>query len=386
MAGAVTLATVTVKGITYWVARWSDPETGKRRGKSLGRYDQVSERAASKKAALLETEFDAKPYLRSQGQVQTLGEYIEAFLTAKRAQGAKPKTLREYEFVARLLRAVIDPSRPINMVNQADARRFRDRLFACELETIKVVRKTAEGKEVRPRLTRSVTATKYLSKARSIFAQAIADMPDALTLNPFAGMRLAKIKARLWHKVSADEFWRLYNAASPSWRIALALARLAGMPRSDIAALTWDRVKLAENCISYRRTKTGIDVTAPIGPELRPILLEARQTLGLQINGPAYVVPRPLPFANVGRDLEVLCRKAGVEPYADPFHTLRKSAIDDWAKMFDCATVQKWAGHVDVKTTLTFYAQAGKGEIERAAAVSTLSPARPAPQVQAAAS
>ena len=53
-------------------------------------------------------------------------------------------------------------------------------------------------------------------------------------------------------------------------------------------------------------------------------------------------------------------------------HALRKSCIDDWMRAgYDPATVQNWASHADLKTTLKYYTQAGPKNVKRANLVSS---------------
>lgn len=58
---------------------------------------------------------------------------------------------------------------------------------------------------------------------------------------------------------------------------------------------------------------------------------------------------------NIGRDFAILCKRAKVEPYGSPLHTLRKSCIDDWARVYPPKTVQTFAGHSQIITTLRHY-------------------------------
>ena len=116
--------------------------------------------------------------------------------------------------------------------------------------------------------------------------------------------------------------------------------------------------------IPFRQYKTKIECAPPICPELREILLKAPKTLRLD----GYVVPRPIYVENLGRDFRVLCKRAGTEPYDKPLHTLRKSCIDDWARAgYPPKVVQLWAGHRDIKTTLTFYTRVDERDVQRAA-------------------
>ena len=74
---AVTLVRRVAGGIEYWDARWYDPVNGKRRGKSLGRCDEISERQARKLMARIEIRFEDDPNARASGKAPTLGAWLK---------------------------------------------------------------------------------------------------------------------------------------------------------------------------------------------------------------------------------------------------------------------------------------------------------------------
>ena len=47
----------------------------------------------------------------------------------------------------------------------------------------------------------------------------------------------------------------------------------------------------------------------------------------------------------MGRRLTAIAKKAGVEPWADAFQTLRRSCEKEWAMEFPQYAVSKWIGH-----------------------------------------
>jgi len=70
---------------------------------------------------------------------------------------------------------------------------------------------------------------------------------------------------------------------------------------------------------------------------------------------------------NIWRDFQVLCRRASVQVYNKPFHTLRKNCITDWAAGWPAYVVKEWAGHSDFETTDRHYLQVSEAEYNRAA-------------------
>jgi len=103
----------------------------------------------------------------------------------------------------------------------------------------------------------------------------------------------------------------------------------------------------------------------PIVPELHAILLEA---FGKAEPGAVKVITAgSVKVKNISRDFTVLCKKAGVQRYAKPFHTLRKTCLTAWAREFPQHVVQEWAGHASAITTGEYYLQVSEAEYEKAA-------------------
>lgn len=358
----ITLTTIKSKGIPYWVCRWFDPYSGKKKSKSLGRVDEKSDRQAQKEADLLWDSFDKNPTKRQNAKVMTLGELVEFFISNKTAEGKDEKTVKEYRFVGELLSASIDPNRPINEVTARDAQRFAADLRGGKLEASKAERKGPNGKVFKGRKTGINTGSKYIMKCRTMFKHAMKTMPDDVRTNPFAGLAVPRISPKSWHYVSLEEFEALFKVCPENWKYAFALARLAALSCADMKELRWSQIDFNERLIPYKREKTGEPGQPPICPRLMEILKELKK---MKI-GDGFVLPRPLPFMNPGRDFEVQAKKAGVVPWKDPFHTCRKSAITDWADGGVPPHVCKgWAAHASIITTLTYYVQSRKGTWER---------------------
>ncbi len=100
-------------------------------------------------------------------------------------------------------------------------------------------------------------------------------------------------------------------------------------------------------------------------PELHEVLLTAFEAAS---EGELNVIHRgSIDVKNVSRDFGVICQRAGVNRYAKPIHSLRKSCITDWAKKHPAHVVQEWAGHASVETACSHYLKVSGLEYERAA-------------------
>lgn len=358
---AVTLSTTVTKGIAYWELRWNDPATGKRRSQSAGRKDKVKKRVAEKKRAQKEAELEANPAMRAGNRTDTLANWIESFTEMKKAEGVGGETIKLYDMAGRLLLGHFDEAKQVHEITKHEAQQFASALRNNELDHVR--------KKTRTTMARA-TARKHLANCRAIF-RAATQVFEQMRGNPFDAVKLGPTDARQWKKVSSADFWKLYEAANDSWKMMLALCRLAGLRRSDALRLRWSMIDWNEPAsLNIVQQKTNRPCRIPVDRELAKILRSVDRGMTLRDD---FVVPRPIYLGNIGRDFKVLCKRADVEPYADPLHTLRKSCIDDWAKSgYPPNVVKEWAGHASIQTTMTYYAAVDQRDMQRATMRSVL--------------
>lgn len=349
---AITLVKRKASGIAYWDARWYDPVTGKRRGRSLGRCDQLSKRQAQKLVTRIEVQFDADPRSRSPETVPTLDEWIDLFLERKKAAGRKPKTITDYETVKKMLIWHFGKGRRINTITKFDLEQLRVRLARHEHCKALAYRNG--------RRANAVSIVKYMRLVAAIFTAAFDD--ELIMRNPARKLGLPQSPASSWRKVTADEFWKLYNAADDDMKPLFALCRLAALRYSDALALKWSNVRFDEGILTFRPIKverfSKVDARVPICAELRTILEELRKTV-IRIDG--RVVPYGSPKEGYKRFTQT-CKRAGLDPWPKPFHTLRKSCIDDWARIAPPNVVMDWATHTAIATTMKYYAKVHRSD------------------------
>lgn len=108
----------------------------------------------------------------------------------------------------------------------------------------------------------------------------------------------------------------------------------------------------------------------PICPELHGFLLDAFEQAP---EGDRYVISQgSISIRNIWRDFGGVCKRAGVDRYAKPIHTFRKSCITDWAGRYAFHVVKEWVGHSSIETTERHYLKVPEGEYERAASIETM--------------
>ena len=278
----------------------------------------------------------------------------------------------------RYLLAFLGANCRLDNVRRPDARAFKTALAAGDLAFVnKPKRPEAKtpgdprGSKKRTRTLAGATVNLHIRNARKIFAMAVDD--DVILFNPFDKVAGSAPPPKDWHYVSIAEFGKLFGAASPTWRLMLSLARLAGLRRDEALNLRWNNIDWERSRLTVISTddwtvKDKDSRTVPMAPELRQLLLEAfsEAAPGSEL----VVASGSVNKRNISRDFTVLCRRAGVVRYAKPLHTLRKSCITDWSHRFAIHAVMEWAGHSCIETTKQFYLKVSDLDYEAAAAQS----------------
>ncbi len=154
------------------------------------------------------------------------------------------------------------------------------------------------------------------------------------------------------------------------WRAFVVVALGTGGRRSELLGLTWDRIRLDGNepQVHFTDTKSHRDRIVPINPDVVDALRRVRvQTM--QAVGPFVGMDKPMQ-----RRWDKLIDTAGVARFTP--HDLRRTYVTRLIRAnVSLPTVQKLAGHADIKTTLRFYnwvsmddMRAGVARIRRAVA------------------
>ncbi len=342
----------------YWVLRWF-AINGKQRSQSIGRVGKMSKRQAEKMRRQKQAELDRNPGRRNVSAAPSLGEYLQLYFQNRQSELA-PGTIALHEHTAKYLKGFLGEARRLDAVQRADARAFKAALAAGELVYL----------NKRKQMPAEATVNMHIRNARRIFGMALED--DLIPFNPFDRLAGRMPAPKAWHEVTADEFSKLMTAASPAWRLLLALARYAGLRRGEALNLHWDNIlwdssRLVVIANDEWKPKDRDSRTVPICQELHTLLLEAFEQAEA---GQTTVIPaNGVVVKNNSRDFTVLCKRAGVQRYAKPLHTLRKTCLTDWSRSFPAHVVAAWAGHASIETTSQFYLQVSEAEYERAAGV-----------------
>ncbi len=341
---------------TYWVLRWHD-SSGKSHSKSLGPANKVSKRQAEKLRRRKQAELEQNPGRRAASRAPAVGQYLETYFRVREAELA-PGTLELHRQTGRYLVAFFGQNRRLDLIQRTDARAFKAALANGELAYV----------QERRRDLAEATVNLHVRNARRIFGLAMED--DVIPFNPFDRIAGSATPPKAWHEVTDEEFERLLVTARPAWPLLLALARLAGLRRGEALNLRWDQVDWQRSRLTVIandewRPKDRDSRVVPVVASLRAILLEAFEQA--EPGAERVISPGAINVRNLSRDFTVLCRRAGVQRYAKPFHTLRKTCLTAWSREFPQHVVAAWAGHASTQTTSEYYLQVSEAEYDRAA-------------------
>jgi integrase len=318
---------------SYWQLRWYDAN-GRRHSQNIGRKQELSKRQASRIRQQKQRELDEKPIRRDLSRVPTLADFLDIYVESRRSELARG-TLELHEQTIRYLKGYFGGHRRIDEIARYNAREFKTELSKGKLRGVN----KRQHASMKPS-----TVDLHIRNARTIFNRAVDD--DLIDVNPFDRLAggVPPIEKN-WHYVSLDELSTLLVASpSQAWKTLLGLCRLAGLRQGEALALQWSAIDWDANRISVWAMKTKRRRIVPIAPELLPILRDALEQA--PEGEPAIVAG--MATQNLWRDFRVICKRAGIKPYAKWCHTLRKNRESDWINSgFPFHVVVEWMGHSD---------------------------------------
>ncbi len=197
--------------------------------------------------------------------------------------------------------------------------------------------------------------------------------------NPFSEVKIPTANVSLRQRfIDRDMVQKLLDAANPTWRTIIALARFGGLRcPSEVLSLEWQHVDWEHARLTVPSPKTDrYDGKAsrmiPLFPELRKYLEEAFE---LAEPGQTHVIggnhlakarrPTGWKSCNLRTTFGKLIKRAGLKPWPRLFHNLRSSHKTELLEEFPVHVVALWMGH-DAKVSLKHYAQTTDEHFERA--------------------
>lgn len=307
----------------YWQAVWRDSRN-RRHVKSLGPITRQQALAACQEIA---TKFHIQPGRRDAGPAPTLKAWVER-VKANRAAELNPRTITlDQESIGYLL-AFFDPDIRIDAITRTLARDWR---------------KWLTEQKRRGHTLSDATVCRHVRTAKTYFGVARRD--DVIGANPFDGLRgTPAATEKDWRQLTEAEVMRLIDhAPSAPWKALLALCSLAGLRRGEALRLEWSDIQWERQRLSIRPEEEKVTTkqrarVVRMEKALETILLDVRESAD-------GALVAPVPANNLHEDATAIIKKAGFEPWADPFHTLRKWRSTSWSQVYPEFIVDSWLGH-----------------------------------------
>lgn len=221
------------------------------------------------------------------------------------------------------------------------------------------------------------TIAKRIKTARQMFKKAV--RWKMVQENPFADIRAGAMTNRSRMVFVAREQMDKVLAECPDeeWRLLVLLSRIGGLRTpSESLALRWQDIDFEKNLMHVTSCKTehieGHDVRiVPLFAELREPLLLA---FSRAEEGATHVIARHrLPCGNLRTQMHRFIKRAGMTPWAKPFHNMRSSRQIELCEEFPLHVVCEWLGNSPA-IARAHYLKATQTHIDRAVGRVTGSP------------
>lgn len=255
----------------------------------------------------------------------SLEDLIQAYM--KRRKDLKPKTRKFLLNAANKLESYFGSQRKASSITPAEAADWRRWMLQSGLS--------------------EATARTYARGAKQIFRDAVDR--KLVDENPFSRLPSGSVANTNDRFITSHEIDKVIDACpNDSWRALLVLCRYAGLRcPSETHVLRWCDLDLANRVMNVQSPKTEHH----IGHEKRevpiqPVVHDALVTLNRPDETDAPVIS--LSKHNLHKTLARIIATTDVEPWADPFHCLRRSCQTEWAQTFPEYAVAAWIGNSTV--------------------------------------
>ena len=276
-----------------------------------------------------------------------LADFTRRYIDGRTAD-LKPASIVKLEQTRDALLSFFDGEKPLRRITAGDAQDWRLHLIKRELSKATVQRLAAMAKQMMGDAVRR----------------------DILEADPFADLPSGVVATRSTRYVTAEEADRIIEKCpSAQWRLLFALARYAGLRiPSESHSLTWDAIDWAQSRMTVKSPKTEQhegheERIVPIFEKLMPHLqaafdeAEDKQTKVITLS-----------LNNLHRNMVKIIKRAGVDAYSKPFHTLRSSCQTELAMTFPDFAVAKWIGN-SVRVADKHYMRMTNDLMDRAAGI-----------------
>ena len=255
----------------------------------------------------------------------TIGALVQNYI-AQREDDLKPESIRKLRQTETKLLAHFDAATPLRKITPDDAAAWRRCLKDLGLSEAAI--------------------RTHCGNVKTMLAEAV--RRKVIDENPFATLKSGPTPSKYTRYVTPEEIERVIDACPDSeWRLLFGLARYAGLRiPSESHRLTWadidfDRGRLTVHSPKTERYEGHAQRIVPITPKLMALLHDRFEAMP---EGDTPIVTIAGKGAVIRRVRRIWAR-AGVEPWARLWQTLRSSCEKEWAMTFPQYAVSKWIGH-----------------------------------------
>jgi integrase len=312
----------------HWRAAWIE-HTGKRCTRGLGAIKKVPKGVATRKCRMLEEKLNGGAQIGRSPTLDWWRQEYERQRESELSEGA----VTLYRDTFKHLVAHFGKEAKLDRVTRANAAEFRVYLA---------------GQKGKGKASMTLTTVRnHMRRACTIFKAAFEQ--DLILFNPFDREETAAPKVEKdFEFIDAARFSTLIDGCpTQGWRTLLSLCRLAGLRRGEALRLRWRDIAWDAHTLTVEPPHGRVTTKArrrvvPIEPDLYATLLATHERSG---RDPLVVNRREIRTGNIDRDVLDIIRKAGLEPWDSPFHSLRKSLTSEWQAKHPSRAVDEWLGH-----------------------------------------
>ena len=310
----------------YWQALYYD-NTGQRRAKGLGPKKDLSRRKAKVMCDRLAVELYLNPAIGNSRTSLTLDKFLKRYIDNRTDIRGSTKGL--YELSQKYLLEFFGREARIDRITRAMAADWRAAMASDKLALNRKGKKMGEA-----------SVCIHVRNAKTIFNHAVRE--DLIMFNPFDRLKgAAREPDKNWKHVTFEELDKLLDACpNQSWRLLIALCRLAGLRRGEALDLTWSDVDWQNHRLKIMAQKTGRQRIVPIQSKLYEMLLAAFEHAK---EGEQRVCS--ISRHCVWRNFQSIRKRAELPRWKDAFKVMRRNCETDWAQVYPQYAVSTWIGH-----------------------------------------
>lgn len=307
---------------------WRD-RRGVEHTECVGNKAKVSKAEAERLRRAKQAEIDADPTIGVAGRAPVLDAYFAKYIERLEATHA-PGTVALAKVTRKYLAEKFTESIRMDAITPGDAADFAAWL------------KTAKG------LT-AATVCQHVRRCKTVWKDA-ADREVLGGRSPWRDQSSNPPKRKKPAAPVDDQKIRDLCDACPSsqWRALFALCAWGGLRRGEALRMTWADVQWDRHrlFVGLPADKTDEDTKhrerfTLLCPELEAALREVYEAAGARSKGPCDGIE----LGDLHRRAREIIRRAGMVPWEDPFHALRRWRVSTWKLRYPAPVVDEWCGH-----------------------------------------